>query len=156
MTATQIIIVNFSEIRRRSEKVWRAIPASMYHWKPDTEAMSTIEMIRHTIEGEHIYHNIIEGRGELGNFVSPWEGKIYESIEAEIEFAKPYRNTFFEMINTLTPADLDNIEIVRTTINQRRKLGDYLNRIAYHESVHTGQLLSYLRTFGVDRPNIWD
>jgi uncharacterized damage-inducible protein DinB len=118
--------------------------------------MSTIEMIRHTIEGEHIYHNIIEGRGELGNFISPWEGKIYESIEAEIDFAKPYRKAFLDMITTLTPADLANIEIVRSALNQRRKLGDYLNRIAYHESVHTGQLLSYLRTFGMDRPNIWD
>ncbi|MED4141514.1 DinB family protein, partial [Priestia megaterium] len=26
----------------------------------------------------------------------------------------------------------------------------------YHESVHAGQLLQYLRIMGVDRPRIWD
>jgi len=30
-----------------------------------------------------------------------------------------------------------------------------LLRIAYHEAVHTGQLLSYLRTLGLERPMIW-
>lgn len=37
-----------------------------------------------------------------------------------------------------------------------RDLGDMLLRIAYHESVHTGQLLDYLRTAGVPRINVWD
>jgi uncharacterized damage-inducible protein DinB len=156
MTATNQIILNFTEIRRRSEIVWRAVSPKMMHWAPDTEAMSTIEMIRHTLEGEHIYHNIILGRGELNNFVSPWEGKLYESVEDEIAFAKPYRDAFLEMVKSLSAEDITTIEIVRTSHNQRRFLGDYVNRIAYHESVHTGQLLSYLRTFGVDRPNIWD
>ena len=31
-----------------------------------------------------------------------------------------------------------------------------LLRVAYHESVHTGQLLDYLRTAGVPRELIWD
>lgn len=29
-------------------------------------------------------------------------------------------------------------------------------RIAFHESVHTGQLLDYLRTSGIPRADIWD
>jgi hypothetical protein len=29
-------------------------------------------------------------------------------------------------------------------------------RMAYHEAVHTGQLLAYLRAMGIPRPNIWD
>jgi uncharacterized damage-inducible protein DinB len=41
-------------------------------------------------------------------------------------------------------------------VRQSKILGDYLNRIAYHESVHTGQLLDYLRTIGIERPQIWD
>ncbi|MEH7264653.1 DinB family protein, partial [Priestia megaterium] len=28
--------------------------------------------------------------------------------------------------------------------------------IGYHESVHAGQLLQYLRIMEVDRPRIWD
>jgi len=51
---------------------------------------------------------------------------------------------------------LENVRIERKEVGQSKKLGDYLNRIAYHESVHTGQILSYLRTIGIDRPQIWD
>ncbi|MBJ8050318.1 DinB family protein, partial [Bacillus cereus group sp. N18] len=31
-----------------------------------------------------------------------------------------------------------------------------LMRIAYHEGVHTGQMLDYMRTMKIERPNIWD
>ena len=60
------------------------------------------------------------------------------------------------MIKGLQESDLETIRIVRNEVNQNKSLGDYLNRIAYHESVHTGQLLSYLRSIGIDRPLIWD
>ncbi len=53
-------------------------------------------------------------------------------------------------------SDLENVRIERKEVGQSKKLGDYLNRIAYHESVHTGQMLSYLRTIGIERPQIWD
>ena len=37
-----------------------------------------------------------------------------------------------------------------------RTIGDFVLRMAYHELVHTGQLLSYLRRMNVPRPEIWD
>ena len=60
------------------------------------------------------------------------------------------------MISTLNESDLEHVRIERKEVSQSKKLGDYLNRMAYHESVHTGQMLSYLRTIGIDRPQIWD
>jgi uncharacterized damage-inducible protein DinB len=60
------------------------------------------------------------------------------------------------MINKLNETDLENVQIERKEVGQSKKLGDYLNRIAYHEAVHTGQMLSYVRTIGIDRPQIWD
>jgi len=59
-------------------------------------------------------------------------------------------------IKSLNEADLTNIKIDRSDVGYIRELGDMLLRIAYHESVHTGQLLDYLRTAEVDRPLIWD
>ncbi len=156
MTPNHIIILNFEEIRRRSIKLWQGIPAEMYHWKPDKEAMTTIESVRHILESEHLFHTIVNNRGNLGDYPSPWKDRPYTTIEAEIEFAKPYRTQFLETINSFSEDELANEEIIRSEVNQRRKLGDYLNRIAYHESVHTGQLLSYMRTFGIERPKIWD
>lgn len=156
MNSIDIVLLNFSEIRRRSLKVWSSIPDEYYNWQPDGNAFTIIEMIRHILEGEHLYHKIIENRGNLGNYRSPWKGIGFSSLEAELNFAAKYRKLFINMINDLDAKDLENIRIERTEAGQSKKLGDYLNRIAYHESVHTGQLLSYLRTIGIRRPNIWD
>tara|TARA_B110000908_G_C10259207_1_gene457903 strand:- start:3775 stop:4107 length:333 start_codon:yes stop_codon:yes gene_type:complete len=110
-------------------------------------------MIRHVIEGDHLFHKIIENRGDLGDYKSPWK---YSNLKNELDFSEMYRTEFLDMIKALKESDLENVRIERKEVGQSKKLGDYLNRIAYHEAFHTGQLLSYLRTIGVERPNIWD
>ncbi len=156
MSPTQLLILNFEEIRRRSIKVWKGIPEQYYNWKPDETAMSCIEMVRHVLEGEHWFHEIINSRGSVINFVSPFQKRDYTNIEDELIFAQPYREKFIAAVRNFSANDLENIEIIREELGQRRKLGDYLLRTAYHESVHTGQLLNYLRTIGVERPKVWD
>ena len=155
MIAADIIILNFEEIRRRSLKVWRNLPGTQLNWKPDKEAMTCIEMVRHVLEGEHLFHIIIQNKGNLGDYRSPWVNLPYSDLDAELSFAEPYRNEFLRMIKTFSPEDL-HMEIHRKEKNQKRKLGDYLLRVAYHEAVHTGQMLSYFRTMGIERPLIWD
>lgn len=156
MNSIEIILLNFKEIRRRSLKVWKNIPKHKFDYKPDSQAMSIIEMIRHVLEGEHLFHTIIENRGNLGDYKSPWEGVDYIDIENEIMLAESYRKNFIDMIKSLSESDLSTVQIERNEVGQSKNLGDYLNRIAYHESIHTGQLLSYLRAARVTRPQIWD
>jgi len=156
MNTIELITLNFKEIRRRSIIVWNGIPRDKYDWKPDPEAMTCIEMVRHVLESQHIYHRIIENRGELKDFTSPWNDQPWLVIEQELKFSAPFEVSFYEMVNSFTQKDLDEIEIIRPAVNQKRKLGDYLLRIAYHEAVHTGQLLDYLRTIKTDRPKVWD
>lgn len=156
MNATEIILLNFSETRRRSVKLWEGIPNEFLNWKPDKKAFSIIEMIRHTLEGEHLFHIIIKNRGDLGNYESPWKNIEYSDLKNELNIAEKYRKNFINMIKTLNEFDLEKTRIERKEVGQSKNLGDYLNRIAYHESVHTGQMLSYLRTLGVKRPLIWD
>ena len=156
MNSNKIILLNFSEIRRRSIKLWSGIPDEYLNWKPDKKAFTIIEMIRHVLEGEHLFHKIIENRGDLGNYQSPWKELKYSDLKNELEFSKKYRIEFLSMISELKESDLEKVRIERKEVGQSKKLGDYLNRIAYHESIHTGQMLSYLRTLGVDRPQIWD
>ena len=156
MNSTSTVILNFEEIRRRSIILWSGIPADKLMWKPDESAMTCIEMVRHLLEGEHLFHKIVENRGNLGDFPSPFAPRPYVSVDDEIEFAKPYRESFLNYLKTFSESDLGEIEIVRSEVGQRRKLGDYLQRIAYHEAVHTGQMLDYLRTMNVPRPKIWD
>jgi uncharacterized damage-inducible protein DinB len=156
MTPNEIIILNFEEIRRRSIKLWKGIPPENYFWKPDSDAMSCLEMVRHVLEGEHLFHMLVNKRGNLGDYVSPWEGRPYTNLQDELDFAIPFRKKFLEAVKKFNPEEFNSIEIIRSEKGQRRKLGDYLLRIAYHESVHTGQMLAYLRELGVERPLIWD
>jgi uncharacterized damage-inducible protein DinB len=156
MNAKELLILNFEEVRRRSIKVWKGVSEDCLFWKPDPAAMSCIEMIRHSLESENVYHHIILHRGELGDYESPLRGNPFTSVDDELRNAQPYREKFLKMINEFSAKDLEEIYITRKEKRQHRKLADYLLRIAYHESVHTGQLLDYLRTIKVPRPNIWD
>ena len=156
MTSTEIILLNFEEIRRRSIKLWNGLTPEHYNWRPDEKAMTCLEMVRHVLEAEHLFHKIVDNRGNLGDYISPWENRPYSNIQDELNFAKPFREKFFQTILSFTADELNTIEIIRSEKGQRRKLGDYLLRIAYHESVHTGQMLNYFRAIGIERPLIWD
>lgn len=156
MNSIEIILLNFSETRRRSIKLWQSIPQESFNWRPDKNALSVIEMMRHVLETEHLFHTIIKNRGNLGDYSSPWQGLAYTDLTFELDFAKKYRDDFITMIKAFSESDLELIRIERTEVGQSKTLGDYLMRIAYHESVHTGQMLDYLRTAGVKRPQVWD
>ena len=156
MNAKELLIFNFEEVRRRSIKVWKGIDEEYLFWKPDETAMTCIQMVRHVLEGENIYHHIILHGGELGDFESPLKSHPFYSIEDELKNAQPYREKFLKMVNNFTTRELEELYITRKQIGQHRKLADYLLRIAYHEAVHTGQLLDYLRTVRLARPLIWD
>lgn len=156
MNAKELLILNFEEVRRRSIKLWKSISTEHLYWKPDTGAMSCIEMIRHVLESENIYHHIVLHGGELGNYESPLTSNPYGSVDDELRNAQPYREKFLKMVNGFSSKELEEIYITRKEVKQHRRLGDYLLRIAYHESVHTGQLLDYLRTLKAARPKIWD
>lgn len=156
MNSIELIILNFKEVRRRSIKVWTSIPDEMLHWKPDNEALNCIEMIRHVLESEHYYHLAIKNKASLTVFNSPFTDRPFTSVNAELEFAEPYRKQFIDTIISFSEEDLRNIKIDRSESGYIRELGDMLLRVAYHESVHTGQLLDYLRTADIPRIRIWD
>ncbi|GEC88764.1 DinB family protein [Brevibacillus brevis] len=71
MNENDLLILNFEEVRRRSIKVWRAIPKEMLNWKPDDKAFTCGEMIRHVIEGEFLYHQIFDPTGECRSVYYP-------------------------------------------------------------------------------------
>ncbi|CAH2715865.1 hypothetical protein BACCIP111895_03049 [Neobacillus rhizosphaerae] len=158
MNVNDLIIFNFEEVRRRSIKVLKAIPNQMLNWKPDEDALTCAEMIRHLLEGEFLYHQILIGRGSkaLSNLTNPFETKEFITVDDEIAFAQPYREEFLKYIKSISMYDLENVVIDRSDVGYVRTLGDMLLRIAYHESVHTGQLLDYMRTMEIARPQIWD
>lgn len=156
MNAKELLILNFEEVRRRSIKVWKGIADDDLYWRPDPDAMSCLEMIRHVLESENIYHHIILHQGVLGDYESPLAKNPFSTVDDELKYAQPFREKFLKMVNSLSLKELEEVYITRKEKKQHRKLGDYLLRMAYHESVHTGQLLDYLRTLKAARANIWD
>ncbi|TFE25986.1 DinB family protein [Cohnella luojiensis] len=158
MTETDLIILNFEEIRRRSIIVWKSIPEEKLNWRPDHEALSCAEMIRHVAEAELLYHQILVNRGSLTSApeTNPFDEKEFTTVENELKFIQPFRDHFLSYVGAFNKDDLENINIDRSDVGYIRTLGDMLLRIAYHESVHTGQLLGYMRTMGIARPKVWD
>ncbi|TDK47922.1 DinB family protein [Algoriphagus formosus] len=155
MTQTELIILNFTEIRRKSIKLWNGLPERYYHWKPDENAMTAFEIVRHVLEADYGW-NIIINSGSMADYQTPWKNRSFLSIADELEFAEPYRNQFLESVRQFSEKELNEREIIHPGNGEKKLLGKYLLRIGYHESVHGGQFLSYLRAMGIDRPDIWD
>jgi len=110
MNAIDVLVLNFEEVRRRSIKLWTSIPQEKLLWKPDPEAMSCIEMIRHVLESEHYYYQAIKNKGSLANYESPFENQPYTTVEAELLLAEPYRLEFMETVQSFANEDLTSEE----------------------------------------------
>ncbi|MGM0875334.1 MAG: DinB family protein [Bacillota bacterium] len=111
---------------------------------------------KHVLESEYYYHLAVKNRGSISIFFSPFESRELKSVQDELDFAEEFRNDFINTIQRFNEDDLINNNMDRSDFGFNRNLGDMLLRIAYHELVHTGQILDYLRIAGIRRLNIWD
>jgi uncharacterized damage-inducible protein DinB len=118
--------------------------------------MTCIEVVRHVLEGEWLYMQMLRRGGSLDSDESPFNPRPYTDVAAELEFAAPYRREFLELVGSYTAEELSARKVDRADKGYVRTAGDFILRIAYHESVHAGQLLGYLRQMGAPRPNLWD
>ncbi|WP_442847297.1 DinB family protein [Leeuwenhoekiella sp. H156] len=155
MNLSELIILNLKEIRIRSIKIWKALPENYNNWKPDRAAISAAEMIRHVLEADYGW-NMIVNQEDMANYKTPWENRPFISLKDELEFAEPFRKTFLESIRQFSDEELKETEIIHPGNGAKKNLAKYVFRIGYHESVHAGQFLSYLRAMKVERPKIWD
>ncbi|WP_242222196.1 DinB family protein [Bacillus cereus group sp. BfR-BA-01380] len=157
MNAIDLTILNLKETRRRSIKLWESLPDSWITWRPDKEALSFGEMIRHVWSASFDYHMVLRNNGSVKTEITtPYDQEPIISIEKEIELSELYFGDFIEYVQSLTIEDLESRLIDRSDVGYQRYLGDMLLRIAYHDAVHAGQFLQYLRMVGLERPMIWD
>ncbi|MCW1240658.1 MULTISPECIES: DinB family protein [Bacillus] len=156
MNAIDLSILNLKETRRRSEKLWNSLPDNFLNWKPDHEAMSFGEMIRHVWSSTFYYHMILKNNGSINDIHFPYDNEPITCVKKEIELAQSYFTDFIEYVQSISIAELDSTLIDRSDVGYQRYLGDMLLRIAYHDAVHAGQFLQYLRMINLERPLIWD
>ena len=154
MTSVALLKLHFLEVRRRSELAWRSIPPRALTFRCDLASLSLLEQVRHVLEGEYLYGEMVKSGGDVGDEQTPWTGRPFTSVETELAFAAPYRTSFLAMVDSLTDDDLVARSVRRPAYT--RRIGDFLLRAAYHEAVHLGELLRDMRAAGVERPHVWD
>ncbi|AFU13697.1 TPA: DinB family protein [Bacillus toyonensis] len=156
MNAIDLSILNLKETRRRSEKLWSSLPNNFLTWKPDNEAMSFGEMIRHVWSSTFYYHMILKNIGSINDIQIPYDNEPIICVKKEIALAQSYFTEFIEYVQSINVTELNSTLIDRSDVGYQRYLGDMLLRIAYHDAVHAGQFLQYLRMINLERPLIWD
>src|SRR5689334_21267049 len=113
MNATDILIWNVEEVRRRSVIVWRGIPAERATWKVDDAAMTCIEMVRHVLEGEFLYTEMLKARRSVPDEPTPFTDRPFTTIEAEIAFAAPFRAALISVVRSFEPGELKTVTVDR-------------------------------------------
>lgn len=157
MNARELILLDLQETRRRFLIVARSIPDQYLGWQPDAEAISIGKMIRHVLLHDFSWLMILkEGRLPTEEERAPLYEAPFTTVEAEVERAQPYYEAFRAYVEALDPAEFSTRVVQWPHRPITRSLGDTLERKSYHDAVHTGQLLQYLRTLQIPRPDIWD
>jgi len=145
----------FIEVRRKSKILWNFIDHDFIHYKPDNEAMTVIEMIAHVLTCERVFHARLKASGPAKNEEQIWNTAVSNSVQEQLDASKLHRANFMNYLSNLTENDFIGRRVIIPERKQNIGLTDYLSRMIYHESVHTGQLMSYLRQGGHERPDIW-
>ena len=105
MSGAELLCLNLTETRRRSIRIWRAIPLALFDWRPDREAMSCFEMVRHVLEADYLYGQMLrERRSHSGD--SPFADRHFDDLDAALAFANPYRESLLETVLGLSGGDL--------------------------------------------------
>ncbi|EID72397.1 DinB family protein [Imtechella halotolerans] len=155
MTKQELLIFNLTEIRRRSILLWEGLLPENYDWRPDPKAFKASNMIRHVLSADYGWNKIIKGE-DMTAYQAPLENVPFVDLMTELELTQSFREDLLQTISNFSEEELLELNIIHPGTGQKRILYDYILRIGYHESVHAGQFLAYLRAMGQNRPFIWD
>lgn len=157
MDAKELILLDLKETRRRFLKVANSISNEYLTWKPDARAFTIGQMIRHVLLHDYSWFKILtENRLPTEEEKNPLWEVPYTNVQDEIDRFRPYHEQFMAFVVSLDIKDFDSKLIKWPHRPIERYLGDALERKSYHDAVHTGQLLQYLRMLQIERPDIWD
>src|ERR1043166_9259277 len=105
MCVADLLVLNLTEIRRRSLKVWQALPPDKLEWRPTPDAFSAIGLIRHVLEDDLNYALIIENRGRLPETTDHFADRPVATVADDLEFAAPFRARLLATVRSFSDAD---------------------------------------------------
>ncbi|MGM7684137.1 DinB family protein [Cytobacillus sp. Hm23] len=157
MDAKALILLDLKECRRRFLIVARGFSDDLLCWKPDARALTVGETIRHVLLHDFSWLTILrEHRLPSEEERKQIWGKPFVTIESEIAGSNIYHDSLLSYVNGLPSSTYSSKMIKWPHKDIERSLGDTLERKSYHDAVHTGQLLQYMRMLQIERPDIWD
>jgi uncharacterized damage-inducible protein DinB len=157
MKALDLFLLDYQECRRRFLMVAASFPNELLTWRPDISAFSVGETIRHVLLHDLSWLKILkEKRLPTDEELIHLLDRPYTDLQDEIDRSIQYQKEFIDLIKTYNEEELLSICISWPHKPIKRTLGDTLERKSYHDAVHTGQLLQYLRMLNIERPMIWD
>jgi len=157
MNAKELILLDLKETRRRFLKAAYGVPDAYLTWRPDVDALSIGHMIRHVLLHDYSWYMILtEHRLPSEEERAPLWELPFTSVQDEVDRSHTYHEQFMAYVGSLGLEDFQSKLIQWPHRPIARYLGDTLERKSYHDAVHTGQLLQYMRMLQLDRPDIWD
>ncbi|MEM9024233.1 MAG: DinB family protein, partial [Bacteroidota bacterium] len=118
-------------------------------WKPRGAMFTCLEMVRHVLEREYLFFQVIEHQGSPDGFQSPWDGRSYGDLKQELDFAQPFRMAFMHRLATFHDQDLNVVILETGSHNGTKTLGEHLDQMIHHETLHLGEMAGYLRTLNI-------
>lgn len=140
-----------ARVRERTERLLPLIPEDRYGWRPEPEAFSFADLLRHVAALER-YMFAENVRGEASRY--PGHGpELADGPEAVRAFWRRCRDESLEIYRGLTDADLEGPST--TPAGAELRTWKWLRAMVEHEVHHRGQLYLMLRLVGVETPPLY-
>jgi uncharacterized damage-inducible protein DinB len=156
MTLQEFFLKQKQAIRARSQEVFVLLRPEHMDWKPEKDALSVGDMLRHlwvseegvrrcALEGSFAYFETRIPQGLRAVMGMP--GSLDEELQT---IERVHRETLAAV--AAVPPDLFDEERANPALNFRRKIAVILFGINEHEVHHRAQLMTYLRMLGTPAP----
>ena len=156
MNLQEFFLKQKEAIRRRSTEVFGLVRPEHLSWKPEKDALSIGEMLRHlwvseqgvrrvALEGNFAYYETRIPQGLRAVLGTP--GALEEELQ---NLDRVHRETLAGV--TALPLERFDEERVHAGLGFRRRAGIILLGINEHEIHHRAQLMTYLRMLGTPVP----
>jgi len=103
MNAIDLSILNLKETRRRSIILWRSLPDSWIDWRPDKEALSFGEMIRHVWSASFYYHMVLKNSGSVKTETPRSIKNLSNLLKKRLNYRNRILKILYHMFNPLQP-----------------------------------------------------
>lgn len=140
-----------ARIRERTQRVVDLVPDDRLEWRPDPDAFSFADLLRHVAALErYMFAENVRGRPSRYPGHGP---ELAEGAEEVRAFWRRCRREALALYGELTDADLERV--CTTPAGAELRIWKWLRAMVEHEVHHRGQLYLMLRMVSVDTPPLY-